>query len=605
MMIKWKLVSVVPVLALLWGHLMTSATATPVCDLPQCQCPLTSGEPQVVCRCLSHEKLNVSSSDLPANASSLAVEGCSVLDISGSLSSLPLRSLTIKGVKDLKIASRGLLHGLLHLSTVAVEDTKIPAIPSFTFSDLENIFSITFKNVEIGTILSEAFSDLRHLGSLKFNNCTVGDIERNAFGRGKNRIANFLLEESEVETVHDSGIWLDDADVLHIDKSRIKRVVKNAIKLNKVFYFYLTRSSVENYEPGGISGSFFTGVMIDNNNLNPVAVGTREPRPLVDLHQSNVRGSAIAPFFHFTSNVITRVAPGHAFFITNPTINVAVPNNVLGECSCTEYRSFLHSLRIILDIYTLNAHQAMINHGACQVDKHIYSIGCPNLVLPLSAGVWPVVVRPPSKDAPSRSTTKPGVQAAETRTDGRSATTAKPQTRKTTQRQLSLRPTPRVPTTTTVNPPTNEQVTTVTPAKENGKLQIKPFAIDRIKTSKNITGRPFHNGKPKATSVIPTSDQSQDPSEASVFPPSVRQPEEQDKPVTKDLLVQSLAKDLNSLDPQTIWNEIYGGVFALRLRKPLPDTFPKSRLTVKFKKAMKPLQWRRLQGGRLAVITPR
>lgn len=518
-----------------------------------------------------------------------------MLNMSDLLAPLPLRSLTIKRVKDLRIATQRFLHGLHHLSAVAIEDTKIPVIPSFSFSTLENIFSITFKKAEIGTISSDAFSDLKHLRYLRFINCTIGDIEHNAFGRGKNRIANLILEESDVETIHEDGIWLDDADIVHIDKCNIRKIIKNAIKLHRVFYFYLTRSIIGNCEPGGISGGFFSGVMIDNDIITPGGVDIEDSRPLLDLHQLKIPGSVIAPFFHFTSNVITRIIPGHAFFITNPTINVAVPNNTLGECSCTEYRSFLHSLRLVLDEYTLNVHQALLNHGVCLVSKEIYSIGCPNLILPLSIGVWSRGTRPPLKKMALRSTTKPATKTAQTQTAITRTTTTKPPM---TQRPLLFQPTPHLTTTTTItSPPTSKPAAIITPVHGNVKLQNKAFAVNGNKTSNNITERPMLIGKPTVPSVLSTSDPDPGPSEAPVFPPAVPQPK-QDRPST-------LAEDLSSLDLQTIWNEIYGGVFALRLRKPLPDSFPRSPLSVKFKKVMKPIEWQRFQGRKFAVVSPR
>ncbi|XP_042212795.1 uncharacterized protein LOC121859903 [Homarus americanus] len=543
-------------------------SSSSLCDLPQCQCLISPRGADIFCKCLNDEDMTIRTSDLPTNVFNLTVEGCATVGMSDSLAPLPLHSLTFRGIKDLRIPSQTFLYGLRHLAAVVIEDTKIPVIPSFSFSALENIFSVVFQNVEIGSISSDAFSDLRHLRFLRFIKSRIGDIERNAFGRGKSKIANFIMEDSIIDTIHEGGVWLDDADIVQIDKCNVNKVGNNAIRLNNAFFFYLTRSSLGSYEPGGISGRYFSGVMIDNDYINPVAIDGEEPRPLFDLRESRRHGSAVAPFFHFTSNVLTKALPGHAFFITNPMINVAVPNNTVGECSCDDYRNFLRSLKPILDDYTLTVHQALVEHGICLLNYQIFSIGCRNLTPPLFAGIFPKNIRNPSRELALRITTKTAAETVRARTTTRKGqktpqgTTAKPHLFQTVTHS---------PTTTSFRAPSTPRsgVTTTT---------AKP-------------------------SFIPHLDRLTGPN-ASVFPPSILQ-SKTEKPLATVLHVQTLAESLSSLDAQAIWNEIYGGVFALRLRKPLPDMFPNSLPSMKFGKTVKPLELRRIHGGKPTVVSPR
>nr|XP_045600057.1 uncharacterized protein LOC123759220 [Procambarus clarkii] len=547
--------SVVVLAALLVG----SALATSLCDLHQCQCLSTSRGIDVFCKCQPRERVTIRSSELPYNVFNLTVEGCSSLGISGSLAPLPLRSLTIRGVKFLRLPIQAFLYGLPHLATVAIHDTNIPVIPAFSFGALESIVSMVFEKVEIGKISSDAFSNLAYIRDLKFVNSKIGDIERNAFGRGNGNIGYFILENSFIDTIRERGVWFQQADVAQIDGCRINKIVNSAIKLNNVL-FYLTRSSVNNFYPGGISGNYSSGVIIDNNYISQVVDHSQDPGTLLDLRYSRLGGSTITPFFHFTNNVLTRTIPRHAFFLTNPTINVAVPNNTIGECSCMDYRNFLRSLQSILDNYTLNVHQALIENGICLSDRDIYRIGCNNLTPLLSVEVLSTSVPVPVREQNLGVITK---TVAET---GRITIT----TAKTPQSKFPL-----------------------TSLSQLSKSLISP----------TITAQ---------TQFVPTDRALQHPStgqvwdqtlgpDASVFPPTLQAPGTE-KPLATIRSAQTLTNDINSLDAQSIWNEIYGGVFFLRLRKPFQAAFPGARLSMKFSKEIKPLEF---HGGKLTFVSPR
>nr|XP_053632337.1 uncharacterized protein LOC128688519 [Cherax quadricarinatus] len=496
------------------------------------------------------ENVTIRSSEVPDNMFNLTVVGCATLGILDSLAPLSLRSLIIREVNTLSISTQAFLYGLSRLSSVVIKNTNIPVIPSFSFGALESIISIVFENVEIGTISSYAFSDLMHISYMKFVNSKIGNMERNAFGRGKGKIAYFSLEESSIDMIHEHGIWLDNAEIFEIDKCNIRKIVSNAIRMKHAAFFYLTKSSIGNYEPGGISGRFSHGVIIDSDYINPVALDSEKPQPLFDLHKSKHGRSTVVPFFHFTNNVLPRTIPRHAFFITDPTINVAVPNNNIGECSCIHYRNFLQSLLPILDNYNLNVHQAMVEHGICLSNRDYYSIECPNLTPLLFVGVLPTNTLSSSME----SVIQPTI------------------------------------TTTSRNYLINKQlISDSQPTHTSSKVHLEPL-VNPVDL------------KLETTSPVPVLNQFSEP-DSSIFPSEILASNTEEPP-NRILPILTVMEDLNSLDAQTIWNEIYGGVFALRLRKPLPETFS-NQLSMKFSKAVRPLGFQRFHRGKPIYVSPR
>ncbi|XP_042894409.1 uncharacterized protein LOC122268179 [Penaeus japonicus] len=576
---------------------LAGASGASVCDLTQCQCLLSLWGTEVACQCEEHEELTLSPLDLPESVHSLSVVGCASLGLSGSLAGLPLRELTVKGVKNLRIPAHAFLGGLEHITTVTIEDSSISALPSFSFSALDNVFSILFNRVQIDTISSDAFSDLMHLRHLRFVKCDIGKIERNAFGRGTSKIANFVFDECEIGTIQERGIWLDDSEIVQIDKSNIEKITLSGIKLNNAFFFYLTRSAVRHYEAGGIEGRIFSGVMIDNNFLNPLSVDPNDPRPLFELTDSRLRGSSVPPFFHLTNNVITRTVPSHAFFVTNPTINVAVPNNTLGDCSCTHYRNFLLSLRPLLDEYTLTVHQALVEHGLCLIGDKIYSIGCPHLAPPAFSVTSPKNILIPSRELALRISKETAAKVSRTTTE------KPPRIMETTPNALSRRPTSRPatkPDERVTRPPLTTIATTTT-AKKSTVATItesasKPFTrTDNLQTKTNNTKSIFKTNE----DVIPVSKNVPTESKLVTSPKAGN-----GSSSVVGQILSSAGKGLNGLDLQTIWNEIYGGVFSLRLRKPLPKSFPRREPGIKFSRIVKPIELHRFHGGKLA-FSPR
>lgn len=535
------------------------------------------------------QMLTLSLTALPQDVHSLSVTGCASLVLSGSLAGLPLRAITVKSVKDLRIPAHSFLGGLDQIATVTVEDSSITAIPSFSFSALDSMFSILFNRVAIDTISSDAFSDLMHLRYLRFFNCDIGKIERNAFGRGTSKIANFAFDECEIGNIQERGLWLDDAEIVQIDKSSIDKVVVNSIRLNNAFFFYLTRSAIRHYEAGGIEGRIFSGVMIDNNFLNPVPVGPGEPRPLFQLRDSRLRGSSVPPFFHLTNNVITSVVPSHAFFRTNPTINVAVPNNTLGECSCTHYRGFLRSLHPVLDDYTLTVHQAFVEHGLCLVGEKVYSIGCPHLAPLALSGTIPKNFLVPSRELALRISKETAAKVSGT-TPERSST-VRDTTPKPLSPRLMARPTIRPDEPADIRPlPTTIAKPTATTAIARGTSPFTRPENQRLKAKTN-TISVFGMRKAARVSENVTKD-----SELLTFPRAGNGPSN-----AVGHTPSYAEEGLNGLDLQTIWNEIYGGVFSLRFRKPLPESFPSGESGIKFSRNVKPIELHRFHGGKLAV----
>ncbi|XP_066955768.1 uncharacterized protein [Macrobrachium rosenbergii] len=581
------------------------------------------------------QKIILQSEDLPDNIFSLRIENCGSLGVTNALSSLHLKTITFKGIQELRIPSQAFLSGLRQLSSFILENTTVPLIPSFSFSSLAQVFEIQFRNVNIGSVSSDAFSDVSDLQNLKFVNSEITSFERHAFGRGTSKIANLILDGSDIGTINERAIWLSDSEIVHIDKCNINKVAINAISLDNTYFIYLTRSSVQKYEAGGIRGRFFSGVMIDNDYLNPTTAGS-EPRPLFDLEESRQRGSSVAPFFHFTNNVLTKLLPDHAFFISSPTINIAVPNNTLGECSCQVYKNFLQSLRRILDDYTLNIHQALVEHGICLLDQQIFSIGCPDLTPNFEGPLKNVQI--PRRELLQEIKAKSG--------DDEKATTTKPNDiskdlpgntseplllASSTKLVNKTKPTSAIPLTTKMPKPTAATILNTTPNSNASAIPSSAIQINSLRIISNNKNDSDDGTKDK-TSVIekPTI------SSEAVAPRKENSPVAIGQPViSTTILANNSQEDLSSVhntplpvktktatnfqiqppqfsgktagltDAKTVWNEIFGGIFSQRLRKPLPVSFPTSQPSVKFSNVMKPLELRKFQRGNKVVVSPR
>lgn len=553
---------------------------------------MDSGHQFLLLAYFSLQMLTLSPAALPEDVHTLSVAGCASVGVSGSLAGLPLRVITVKGVKDLRLPAHAFLGGLEHIATVTVEDSSITAIPSFSFSALDNAFSILFNRVAIDTISSDAFSDLMHLRYLRFVECDIGKIERNAFGRGTSKIANFVFDECEIGRIQERGVWLDDAEIVQIDKSSVDEMAVNSVRLNNAYFFYLTRSAIRHYEAGGIEGRIFSGVMIDNNFMSPVPARSGEPQPLFQLRDSRLRGSSVPPFFHLTNNVITRAVPTHAFFLTNPAINVAVPNNTLGECSCTHYRSFLRSLRPVLDDYTFTVHQAFVEHGLCLMGEKVYSIGCTHLAPPAFSGTVPKNILIPSRELALRISKETAAKVSGT-TSERPApvreATPKPLSRRLTQRPATKPDEPAhtgALTTIIAKATAAMTMTAGTPSPftrtENQRLHADTDTNSVLGTSKAVIANRVSENVTKESELLTSPRAGNGPSNA----------------VGHTL---SAEVGLDGPDLQTIWNEIYGGVFSLRLRKPLPESFPRGKLSIKFSRNVNPIELQRFNGRKLTV----
>ncbi|XP_068201935.1 uncharacterized protein [Palaemon carinicauda] len=612
---------------LLFTVIVLGVNSDSICDRPQCRCITTKGGSDVVCNCLHQDqKINLQSEDLPEYAFNLSIENCNYLRVVNLLSSLHLRTITFKGIRELKFPSQSFLSGLRQLSSFIVDNATIPLIPAFSFSSLTQVFEIQFRNVDIGVISTDAFSDLSHLKNLKFVNAKIKSFEKYAFGRGTSKIATVMLEESDIGTLHERAIWLSDSETVHIDKCNINKVATNAISIDNAYFIYLTRSSVQKYEAGGISGRFFSGVVIDNDYLNPTKVD-KEPRPLFDLEESRQSRSSVSPYFHFTNNVLTKVLPDHAFFIANPTINVAVPNNTLGECSCLDYGNFLRSMRTILVDHTFYIHQALVEHGNCYLETQIFSIGCPGLTLNFEGF-------PENVHTSFRELTRVKAKSVKER-----ILTTKPNDLNNIPQQvksenLSLVPTipygnetkvtSTIPLTTSIIKSNGVPVLNTTPKLISSVIPFSaiqansPKITTRNKTDNNDDAiiKPVVTEKPSISNKVVTPMQEN--------PVSISQPvisfgiltdnSKEILPPDKNSLTnveesfrfhspEFIGKTAGQTDIKTIWNEIFGGVFALRHQKPLPDSFPTGLPSVKFSKAMKPIE--KSQKGNIVFVSPR
>ncbi|KAK4310477.1 hypothetical protein Pmani_017963 [Petrolisthes manimaculis] len=554
------------------------------------------------------QELTIGTLDLlPRDLYSLTLASCTTLTLQQPLSHFhKLRTVTIVGVGELKLPKRALLAGLRRLTSFAVEDTKISVIPSFSLGRMNGgvgaDLSIVFRNVEIGTISSGAFSGLGRPRRLQFTNCRIGEVEPNSFGRGRSQVDNLSINRCQIGSIKKNGIWFQRASVVHMDQLEIGEVVSSAVRIDNSFFFYLTRSRIKYYEVGGVVVKFRRGVMIDKNVIGPLEVGGESSNWLFQVEASSDFGDhSFAPFIHFTSNVLTTLLPARPFFPPKPTINIAVPNNTFGECSCDTFTNFMHTLSPTLDPFALAVHQAAIKHGLCILEGESYSIGCSTVIHPqvFSNG------RTPSKIPVRGSTNKNG---SRTKIKQKANETVHQSTPRTSSEATQI-----------FSPDTPSRHTTFT-TSTTPRIPPPPQPSLLSFTSPTTTvsrAPPLPNKLPIQSSASPTSSprltQAHRPAQTLS---QTKQPEITEPPTTHAIMSPVSSSDsfysrptlplgLEGIDIETIWNEIYAGVFSQRLRRPLEIDSRPEKSMMAFRKLSKPRQFLGTEGEKQVFFTPR